>query len=435
MGQELTTFADRPALSTKAAKFFAENKNIPDRETTPTLSIENKVWTVIINGEKTVLQKKDADGDLVALTTMKVIVLDQAPTRGRAYYGQTYDPTKAAMPACWSDDCQTPSSFAKDTPQVDGVAVKSCANCPMSVKGSRKSDNGKESTACSQHQMIAVFPYFAWQAGNFDYEPLRMKLPITSVWDGQNKANDEAGWFAYKNYTDYLRAHGVDHTAMLVTKMKFDSTPGISYPKVLFARDQFLSDEDVDRIVPILQSDKVKKLIGASWTPNGRDGVRTATLSGPSDDAAAAAAKDVTPSNAERAAAIVAERDKEAAAVDAERLAKAEAKKKRIAEAQAALAAAAAEDDDESTTAVVAAIAKAAGAGAAKKTVVDDDDDAVVVPGTAAAAPTQAAGSAKAGAVKAKATAAAAPAAGKAATGPADAAPAGLDDLLGKWGD
>lgn len=423
MGQELTTFADRPALSTKFAKFFEENKNIQDKSTTPSLSIENKNWTVVLNGEKTVLQKRDADGDMVPLTTMKVIVLDQAPTRGRAYYGKTYDPKKAEMPECWSEDSVSPSPHVKESPKNDeGVCVKSCAACPMSVKGSRKSDNGKETTACGQHQMIAVIP-----ANDFTFEPLRMKLPITSVWDGQNKANDEAGWFAFKNYTDYLRAHQVDHTAMLVTKMKFDATPGISYPKVLFARDKFLTDEEIEKLIPIIQGEKVKALVNGSWTPNGRDGVKTAQLSGPADDEAAAAAKDVTPSNAEKAAAIVAAREaKEAEAAAAEVAKKAAAKAKRIAEAQAALAAAAAEDDDPPAT--PATVAKTAPA--------DDDDGDPVLPGTAAAAPTQAASAAKAGAPKVKATAAAAPAAGKPATAAAaGAAPEGLNDLLSKWGD
>lgn len=416
MGTALTTFADRPALSTKFATFFQENKNIQERETTPSLSYEGKQWAISINGERTVVQKKDADGDMVPVTTMKVVILDQNPVRGRSYYEGAYDPSKATMPKCWSDDCQTPSPHVKEPPMVDGKCVKSCAICPMSAKGSKPSTRNADGVACSQHQFIAVVP-----AGDMTFQPLRLKLAITSIWDGKNPANDEAGWFAFKNYTDFLRAHQVDHTALLVTKMKFDSSA--EYPKVLFARDKFLTDEQLEQLIPVIQSDGVKKLISGSWTPNGVDGTKTAQLSGPSDDKAAASAKDVTPKGptSEEIA---------AAAVDAERLAKAEAKKKRIAEAQAALAAAAAEDDDD-------APAKPAVATKAAAVVQEDDEDegTVVLPGTAAAAPTQAAGGAKAGAPKGKATPAAPAAAGKAATGPAAAAPEGLGALLSKWGD
>jgi hypothetical protein len=407
MGTSLTTFEDRPALSPHHAKFFEENKNIQDKQTVPSLSFEGKNWHIALNGEKTTIQKKDADGDVVAVTTLKVVILDQNPVRGRAYYGnKAYDPKQAAMPECWSDDNVTPSKFVK-TP-----VAPNCAGCPMSEKGSRKSDNGKETKACSEHQFIAVVPAF-----NLDHEPLRMKLPITSIWDGQNKANDEAGWFAFKNYTDFLRAHQVDHTAMLVTKMKFDSAVGITYPKVLFARDRFLSDEEIDKLVPVIQSEKVKALISTSWTPNGVDGVRHGQISGPADDKAAAAAKDVsspTGPTAEEIAAQQAAAAAEAAAKAAQE--KAEKKAAKLAAAEAAKAE------------LAARLAEAAD---------DDDEGEIIQPGTAAAAPTQAASGAKAGAPKEPATPAASSAAGKPAMAAAATGkpPAGLGALLSKWGD
>lgn len=412
-GIALTTFEDRPALSPKHAKFFEENKNIEDRATVPSLSFEGKNWHIAMNGEKTTIQKKDADGDVVAVTTLKVVVLDQNPTRGRAYYGnKTYDPKQAAMPECWSDDNVTPSKLVKKPCAVN------CAACPMSEKGSRKTDADKaEATgrACSEHQFIAVVPAF-----NLNHEPLRMKLPITSIWDGQNKANDEAGWFAFKNYTNFLRAHQVDHTALLVTKMKFDSTPGISYPKILFARDRFLTDEEIDGLVPVIQSEKVKALISTSWTPNGVDGTRQGQISGPADDKAAAAAKDVSPPagpTAEEIAAAASAAAQEAAAAEA--------------------AAKAAKKAAKQATAQAAADAAAAAAAAAKAAADEDDDDAIIQPGTATASPTQAASAAKAGAAKEAATPAASAAAGKPATAAAATGKpsAGLGALLSKWGD
>ena len=114
MAQELTTFADRPALSPKHSKFFEENKNIQDRQTVPSISYEGKKWTIVLNGEKHIVQKKDSDGDLVPVTTLKVVVLDQNPVRGRAYYEGAYNPETVTMPRCWSDDSVTPSKFVKE---------------------------------------------------------------------------------------------------------------------------------------------------------------------------------------------------------------------------------------------------------------------------------------------------------------------------------
>ena len=406
MAQELTTFADRPALSPKYSKFFEENKNIQDRQTVPSISYEGKKWTIVLNGEKNIVQKRDSDGDLVPVTTLKVVVLDQNPVRGRAYYEGAYNPETVSMPKCWSDDSVTPSKH------VSEPVSKNCATCPMSVKGSRKSDDPtkKELVACSQHQFIAVVPAF-----DLNHEPLRMKLAITSIWDGKNKANDEAGWFAFKNYTDFLRANGVDHTGLVVTKMKFDSTVGIGYPKVLFARDRFLTDEDMDGLVPIIQSPKVKQLISTSWTPNGVDGVKQGAISGPADDEAAEKAKDVTPKGPtaeeiavkaaqDAAAKSLAEKDARKAAKVAAAQAAADAAK-----AAAEAAAKAAEDEDDDAPVVTKA-----------REIVGADDDEPVAPKAAA----------KADKPKSKAEPKATPTIAVPA-----GVPAGMAELLGKWGD
>ena len=406
MAQELTTFADRPALSPKYSKFFEENKNIQDRQTVPSISYEGKKWTIVLNGEKNIIQKKDSDGDLVPVTTLKVVVLDQNPVRGRAYYEGAYNPETVTMPKCWSDDSVTPSKFVKEP------CAANCATCPMSAKGSRKSDDPtkKELVACSQHQFIAVVPAF-----DLNHEPLRIKLAITSIWDGKNKANDEAGWFAFKNYTDFLRANGVDHTGLVVTKMKFDSTVGIGYPKVLFARDRFLTDEDMDVLVPIIQSQKVKQLISTSWTPNGVDGVKQGAISGPADDEAAEKAKDVTPKGPtaeeiavkaaqDAAAKSLAEKDARKAAKVAAAQAAADAAK-----AAAEAAAKAAEDEDDDAPVVTKA-----------REIVGADDDEPVAPKAAA----------KADKPKSKAEPKATPTIAVPA-----GVPAGMAELLGKWGD
>ncbi len=395
MAQELTTFADRPALSPKYSKFFEENKNIQDRQTVPSISYEGKKWTIVLNGEKNIVQKRDSDGDLVPVTTLKVVVLDQNPVRGRAYYEGAYNPETVTMPKCWSDDGVTPSKF------VPEPVSKNCATCPMSAKGSRKSDDPtkKDLVACSQHQFIAVVPAF-----DLNHEPLRMKLAITSIWDGRNKVNDEAGWFAFKNYTDFLRANGVDHTALVVTKMMFDSTVGIGYPKVLFARDRFLTDEDMEIIVPVVQSQKVKDLISSSWTPNGRDGVRQGAISGPADDEAASVAKDVTPLptslNDKAAITAAAIRREGSFSTKAENVVRADI----VAAEKAAKKAAKVE---------AARLAKEA-AEAAAKAAEDDDDDAVVT---------------KVDKPKPK------PKADKPAAAVPTGVPPGMAELLGSWGD
>src|SRR6202035_2765241 len=91
------------AIPAHIASFFGEESNIEDRQTVPSLSYEGKVWTVSANGDKRKLTKVNDDGDEEAIGTMRVVVLDYAKRRGRAFYEGAYDPAKPGKPTCWSE--------------------------------------------------------------------------------------------------------------------------------------------------------------------------------------------------------------------------------------------------------------------------------------------------------------------------------------------
>lgn len=259
MANALTVLDNAPQLPADVASFFDEGTNLAPRETVPSLSYEGKTWTISLNGEKTKLMRKNADGDEEALPIMRVIILDYNQRRGRALYEGAYDPAKPQMPVCWSDDGIAPSQHCKNKKSA------TCSTCPLSVKGSKVTEQGKATTACSEHRMIVVIP-----ANRLDFEPLRLKLAITSDYDGQSPDKEAQGWFAFKNYTDMLRKKQVKHTAMLVTKMKMD--PDAQYPKVLFSADKWLEPDQLSQIPTIVKDERVKKLIDGSWTPDGVDG-------------------------------------------------------------------------------------------------------------------------------------------------------------------
>lgn len=264
MSKSLTIF-DAPQLSVPShvADFFGDEKNITDRVTVPSLSYEGKVWTMSVNGEKTKLTKRNEDGEQEPVSTMRVVILDFAKRRGRAYYEGAYDPSKPGSPLCWSEDGVKPHS-AVQNPQCG-----TCEGCPMAVKGSKVTEQGKAVTACSQHRMIVVVP-----ANKLDFTPMRMKLAITSDWDKNSPELEKQGWFAFNNYTDFLRTKNIPHTAAVVTKMKFD--PNAVYPKVLFSPDRWLEPEEVAVVKPITKSEAVSSLLGGTYTPAGVDGVKIA---------------------------------------------------------------------------------------------------------------------------------------------------------------
>lgn len=272
----LAMFDPKAGLPAHVANFFgAEGSNIQDRQTVPSLSPQGKQWTVAINGEKTVLQRRNSDGDVEPVSTLKVVILDYAKRRGRAYYEGAYDPSKESAPLCWSDDGIAPDAslptLAPGVAPEPGAPRKmslKCDSCPMAAKGSKVTDQGKAITACSQHRMLVVVP-----AAKLDMEPLRLKIAITSDFDKQSPDAEREGWFAFSNYTDFLKSRGVQHTAAIVTKMKFDTNA--AFPKIFFATDRWLEPNELSVVAPLTKDERVQKLLGGTWTPAGPDGVRT----------------------------------------------------------------------------------------------------------------------------------------------------------------
>lgn len=245
-----------PAYLTDVADQLGSN--IVDRMTVPSLSYEGKTWTIVVNGNKTKLQAKNSDGDMVPIPIMRAIVLGYNPDRGRAYYPGTYNPAQSAQPDCWSPDGKDPDPSSKNRQST------SCNGCPMSVKGS-KVDNGREMIACGSHRMVAVAPAF-----EIEHDPLRLKIAVTSDYD---KEVVEHGWFAFRQYADFLKSKGISHTALVVTKIKFDNNQ--AYPKLLFAIDRLLSQAEVEQVKRALQNPKLQDVLTEKWSAAGVNGTKT----------------------------------------------------------------------------------------------------------------------------------------------------------------
>jgi hypothetical protein len=241
--------------------FLADEDNIKPRAGVPTLSYRGRKWSTIINGEKTTFVRRNAEGDEEPVGVLRVIVLDFAQKRGRTFYEGKFDPEVATRPDCWSADGEIPDS------SVEAPQCASCSSCPMSVKGSKINELGKETTACSMHRLVAVVP-----AGNLEHAPMRLKLSITSDFDSQSPDLEKAGWYAFRNYTDYLRTRQIKHTSAVITKIKFD--PNKDFPKVIFSPEGFINAAQAARIAELVRAPEVKALITETWTPNGEDGTR-----------------------------------------------------------------------------------------------------------------------------------------------------------------
>jgi hypothetical protein len=171
-GTGLAIFDPKVGAPAHVAQFFdAEGTNIQPRTTVPSLSPEGKTWTIAIDGRRPRCSAAISDGDLEPLPIMKVVILDYAKQRGRAYYEGEYDPNNVSAPVCWSDDGVAPDNSLpgpytaqqmtdlKIEPGTSRKISEKCASCPMAVKGSKViPGTNKAVTACAQHRMLAVLP-------------------------------------------------------------------------------------------------------------------------------------------------------------------------------------------------------------------------------------------------------------------------------------
>lgn len=258
MATEMQVFMGGAQMPAHVAAAFAEESNIQKKVSIPTLSIAGKKFSMKIGGETTILTKVDAEtGEKVNLSFVNVVVLDQNPNRSRTYFAKAYVSGENQVPECYSSDGKKPDADVK-TP-----CAATCAACPNSVKGSRIKE-GREGYACESKKRLAVWPSAMLSNPTLGLPPLQLILPITSVWDKENKQNDAEGWFAWDNYTDMLRGMGVTHTGQIITRIKFDNT---EHPKLLFKAIRWLDDaehaqfHEIDKIKAIMGTDDVKKLL------------------------------------------------------------------------------------------------------------------------------------------------------------------------------
>lgn len=298
------------------ADLFGDAGNIAAKLSINQLSYRGKVWRRIVDGEETQLTRKSQDGDTEPVPIVALVVLDHNKSRSRAYYPGNFEEGKNAAPLCYSGDGVTPDADVKEP------CAKTCATCPNSVKGSKITESGKQSTLCSPFKRVAVVP----AQGIGKHPVMLLRLAQTSVWDKDNGENEAKGWYAWDQYLDMLRARGAKHTAAVETKVKFDLR--VAYPKLLFSAARWLNPEEAAAAKQRL-TESAKDIATILSGANASDG-----MAGKPEAPSAAAAETADEAEARVAAEVLADNAK----VDAARK-EAAAKKKAAAEEAAAEAA------------------------------------------------------------------------------------------------
>jgi hypothetical protein len=328
MASEIIPFNSGSDVPAHLAALFDAEGNIAPRASLDQLSYRGKVWRRIVDGEETQLTRTNGDGDTEPVPIVSIVVLDHNKGRSRAYYAGAFEDGKNAAPDCYSGDGVVPDAGVKEP------CASTCATCPHSVKGSKITEAGKQTTACSPFKRVAVVP----SQGIGKHKVMLLRLAQTSVWDKDNAENETKGWYAWDQYLDMLRARGAKHTAAVETKVKFDINK--PYPKLLFSAARWLNPEEATTAKGRLAADAevIEKILTGAGD---KDGVMGQKALPKVEDDDAKPAVDTAAVAAEAAAKADAAKKAAAAEVKAKKVAAAKA----AAEA-AAKAAADAEADD-----------------------------------------------------------------------------------------
>lgn len=200
----------------------------------PSVSIKSKVFTIVRGDERTLVTKPGEDDPAGSI---EVVILNANPVKSKVYYAKGWVEGSEDKPACYSNNGVGPEADSAE-PQA-----KKCATCPQNEWGSKITESGKKTRACSDSLRIAI------AAPSSLNDPMMLRVPAMSL-----KALAEYGAeMARRGY----------HIQEGVTKIGFDYT--VSHPQLTFKCVGLLAPDDVETrmaIKEMMDSDIVAQIIG-----------------------------------------------------------------------------------------------------------------------------------------------------------------------------
>ena len=179
--------------------------------------------------------------NLVSETTLDVVILSTNPNKSKVYYAEGFEDGGFSKPSCYSNNGSTPSEHA-DAPQS-----KKCSICPHNQWGSRITDRGGKSKACSDSMRLCVTTTDGMDS------PMLLKVTATAL-------------KTLGNYGAQLSKRGVD-PKYVVTQLGFN--PEVEYPSLTFKAVRFIEEDELKVVDELIKTEKsdIDTITGVSDTP------------------------------------------------------------------------------------------------------------------------------------------------------------------------
>lgn len=198
----------------------------------PVVSIKGKVFHIQRGDERTLVTKPGEDDPA---SSIEVVIIRANPARSKVYYTGGYQEGDRGKPVCYSNDGVAPAADAAQ-PQS-----KTCATCTHNQWGSKITDTGGKTKACTDSRRLAIATVDA------PMDPMLIRVPAGSM-----KALEE--------YGKILAARTIPPQAV-VTKIGFDHS--VAFPSLTFRPVGLIGDAKTLRDVAAMQDNEtVRSIVG-----------------------------------------------------------------------------------------------------------------------------------------------------------------------------
>lgn len=202
----------------------------------PVISIKGKVWRIRKGGEE-VMHLDDQNN---AMPTIDVVIVQSNPMPSKIFYDKKFEEGTNESPRCFSNDGLKPDA------SVANPISPICANCSNNVWGSRITDSGKKSRACSDARRMGVVFINELNEQGVDCPKYLLRVPPASL----NPLKD----FAEKT----LAPKGIPFYA-IVTRIGFD--PTAAHPQMTFKAARFLSEAEAEAVIALRGSQDIMRIL------------------------------------------------------------------------------------------------------------------------------------------------------------------------------
>ncbi len=208
----------------------------------PVISYRGRTWRIRKGGEEQIYLNDQQE----AIQSIEVVMLKSNPVPSKVHYDDKYSEGDQSPPRCWS------ANGVKPDDGVTNPISPTCGPCPKNVWGSKITDDGKKTRACSDVRRVAVA--FMHQLEEFaagtreknDIDVLLLRIPPATL----NPLKDYA--------EKVLKPKGVP-PYVLITKIGFDTD--VSYPKLTFKGLRFLSEVEVGAAIELREGEDTRRIL------------------------------------------------------------------------------------------------------------------------------------------------------------------------------